>query len=198
MMHLLEKKWICRVASIDDAKMMANIYNETLSIGGHSPQLTLATEIELCRMINLYKSKGWPIWIVIYNNFIAGWLNIKPISWGYDTCHQTGDVSIYIHHKRYGSRAAILLSLIAYDNALRYGFNVLTCWIMSSNLASLALAKGFGMKQWGELPGIINFGGITSDLHIFGGRFDDTLWCEHMDNLHQKMSRLRDINSLKI
>ena len=48
------------------------------------------------------------------------------------------------------------------------GIKVLVAILLASNAPSVGLLKKFGYREWGRLPGIVDFGGRRVDHLVYG------------------------------
>jgi L-amino acid N-acyltransferase YncA len=180
-----------RRAGISDAQIFTDIYNETIDGGGHSPKLRTATVEAMQHTLRMAARMGWPIWAMTSHDQVAGWACIRPMAWGPEVCHRTGDLSIYVPTTWQGSGVAMQAIFVAYHEAPRHGFDAVSCWILSSNCKSTMLARACRLQRWGLMPRAACYGDRVDDVEIWGCRFDDAQWTVYMDTLEARITRRR-------
>ncbi|MBV6322461.1 GNAT family N-acetyltransferase [Duganella violaceipulchra] len=176
-----------------DADAIAAIYNESVNDGGHSPVLAASEPAEMDRLIRECRRHGWPSWVLLNGDDIIAWSQIRPIAWGPEVCHRTGDLSLYVRRDWHGRGVAMQVVRNVYREAQRHGFDAITCWILGGNRKSLMVARAFRMARWGCLPRAALNGDREDDVVIYGVRFDDLRWQGFMDEQnvrHRRRQRL--------
>lgn len=178
-----------RRARLADAQALVEIYNESVEGGGHSPVLCKATASTMSQIMRMCNNKGWPTWVLLSGDQIIAWAQIRPITWGPDICHRTGDLSIYVRQDWHGSGVAMRVVRNVYRDGQRYGFDAMTCWILGSNRKSIMIARACRMTQWGCMPRAAHYGDRVDDVIIYGIRFDDERWMSFMEKLDARYER---------
>lgn len=190
-----DKLYRCRLARPDDAAALADIYNETIAHGGHSPQISSTDADGMRRLLAFHQHNGWPLWTALRGDEPVAWASLRPISWGPQVCQRAGDVSVYVQRQRHGSRAALELIITVVEAAPRCGFDALSCWIIGSNSHSASLARGCGMRLWGSLPGVVRHGDRIEDLQIWGCRLDDAAWSDQFERMRARVCRRSSVGA---
>lgn len=169
-----------RYSNADDAEAMTAIYNESVAGGGHSPALRPASAQAMRQMVRECRRKGWPTWIMQHGAEAVAWAQVRPIAWGPEVCHRTGDVSLYVRRDWQGRGLPMHIVRHIYAEAQRHGFDALSCWILGSNRKSRMVARAFRLQLWGCLPGAAHYGDRTDDVLIYGVQLDDEPWRSFM------------------
>ena len=178
-----------RLATLEDAQHIADIYNQTIVGGGYSPQLHSTKHDDMRTTLRNWQHRGDPVWVFLKDEKIVAWACIHPIVWGAELCFRVGDLSVYVDRSWYGRGVAIQAALLAFDHAPRYGFEALTAWILSKNRKSSMLARAFRLQRWGLLPNAAQYGDDVFDVEIWGRRYSDMQWVNHVETLRSRIMR---------
>jgi len=165
-----------RYANTGDADAMTAIYNESVEGGGHSPALRPAGAEAMRQVVRECRRKGWPLWVMLHGGAPIAWAQVRPIAWGPEVCHRTGDVSLYVRSDWHGRGLPMRIVSLVYRDIRRHGFDALSCWILSSNRKSAMVARAFRLELWGRLPGAARYGDRVDDVLIYGAQLDDERW----------------------
>lgn len=189
---------IWRTARRDDVEAMIGIYNESVAGGGHSPTLENGTVEEMKTILAYARHKGWPLWVMTTpDGAVVGWAHLRTISWAQAACRSTGDLWLYVAESWQGSGIAMRMIRNVFKECPRYGFDAVTCWILCSNRRSLSLVRACRLTRWGQLPRIVDYGGLHFDLEIWGCRFDDPVWVAHMDRVERRYASLERLRGAR-
>ena len=135
---------VLRDATADDAQVIAEIYNETISTGIDTMDDTLQTEASIqAQMAGFNKRECFMV--LERDGYVVGWGIIKKYSPrpGYRFCCET---SVYLRHSevRKGYGSYIKTGLI--ERCKEYGYHHLLARIWASNAASIAYNEQFGYE----------------------------------------------------
>ncbi|OWQ93558.1 hypothetical protein CDN99_03595 [Roseateles aquatilis] len=146
---------------------------------------------------------GWPMWVMnaptdagdAQGNATTArppvaWAFLRPIAWAPEACSSTGDLWLYVSRDWQGSGIAMRMIRRVFRECRRHGFDAITCWILGSNRRSLSLVRACRLTRWGNLPAVVDYGGLRFDLEIWGCKLDDPVWLAHMDRLERRHARL--------
>ena len=184
-----------RLATVDDADAISAIYNQTIVGGGYSPQLQTTHQDDMRTTLRNWRRQGNPVWVFLHEGKIIAWSCIHPIVWGPELCFRTADFSVYVERSWYGQGVAIQAVLLAFDQAPRHGFESISAWILSKNRKSSMLARAFRLQRWGVLPQAAHYGDDVFDVEIWGRRYSDVPWVNHVETLRTRIMRRAQLRS---
>lgn len=159
---------LIRTATSDDWPRIIEIYNHAVSAGRCTADTTPMTVADRRDWLEQHTGDRFPIHLVLVNNLIAGWCSLSPYRPGREALAGVAEISYYIDrdYRRQGFADTLMKDAIAY--AEQHGFKHLIAILLDLNTASLALLKKHGFRQWGELPGIADFGDLICGQFIYG------------------------------
>lgn len=181
---------IWRRAQPADIPALTRIYNESVDGGGHSPALRDASEQGLAHLLAESRANGWPLWVMADGDALVGWAHVRRIAWGGSACGNVGDIWLYVAQDWHRKGVAMQMLRRVHPELLPHGFDIVTCWILGSNRASLALVRACRLQRWACLPQVVRYGDRGNDLEIWGARADDPEWHRYMTRLDQRYRRL--------
>ena len=162
--HLLGLGWV-RPAQAHDASALAEIYNQTALTGRNSPTDSHATVEEMAHMIQRHSRSGWALWVCLAQQQVAGFVLLRPFSWG--LLGETAERAIYISKTWRGIGLGDELMTLCYALAEQYAYLNVTSWIFSDNPAALALARKTEHK-WAYFPSLARSAGELRAVDVFG------------------------------
>ena len=136
---------ILRDATLDDASVIAEIYNESIRAGGATMDLSLKTPADIGKYINGFSDRETYLLLEREDGYVIGWGVIKGFGEGpmYHSCCET---SVYLRHaeirKGYGSR----IKQAVLDRCKVYGYHHLVARVWASNTASIEYNKNYGYE----------------------------------------------------
>ena len=151
-----------RDAMLDDAEVIAEIYNVSIRAGGATMDLAPKTPDDIRNYINGFNEREVYLLLERDDGYVVGWGVIKRFSDSpaYRHCCET---SVYLRRdeirKGYGSR----LKRVVIDRCRAYGFHHVVARIWADNTASIEYNKNFGY----ELVG------IQKEIGYVDGRWQD-------------------------
>lgn len=155
-----------RPARSEDLEFIVNVYNSTIT----SRMVTADTEaISVEERIEWFKahSERYPLWIIRVDQIDIGFVSIRPF-YGRPAYRNTVEISIYLDEKHRGKGYGKQVLLKGISLCKKLGHKNLLGFIFEHNLASIALFKKCGFKEWGLLPGIAEMDGHHYSLSIMG------------------------------
>ncbi|MBB3194440.1 GNAT family N-acetyltransferase [Roseateles terrae] len=179
-----------RRAHPEDVPALTRIYNESVDGGGHSPALCDASEQGLAHLMKESRTNGWPLWVLAHGNELVGWAYVRRIAWGGAACGNVGDIWLYVAKAWHRKGIPMQMLRRVHPELLPHGFDIVTCWVLGSNRASLALVRACRLQRWACLPQVVRYGDRVNDLEIWGVRADDPQWQRYMRRLDQRYRRL--------
>ena len=163
---------IIRDATLDDAAVIAEIYNESIRAGGATMDLALKTPEDIRNYINGFSERETYLLMCRDDGYVVGWGVIKHFGEGptYRHCCET---SVYLRHaeirKGYGSR----IKRVLIDRCKAYGYHHIVARIWASNTASIEYNKHFGYELVGIQKEIGYVGGQWQDIALMQLVLDD-------------------------
>lgn len=156
-----------RFAQRQDLEQINSIYNQAVASKQTAHTIGLTTE-EREKWFKAHSADSYPVIVYENENKITGWLSFSPYREGRQALRKTAEISFYVDQdfRRKGIGTSLLET--AKRLALDYSFNTLFGIILETNLASIYLMQKCGFKQWGFLPGVAQFGGVTCGHLYFG------------------------------
>ena len=137
-----------RDATLDDAAVIAEIYNESIRAGGATMDLALKTPDDIRKYINGFNERETYLLLERDDGYVVGWGVIKHFGEG-PAYHDACETSVYLRHaeirKGYGSR----IKRVLIDRCKRYGYRHLVARIWATNTASIEYNKNYGYELVG-------------------------------------------------
>lgn len=199
-----------RLAKPADAGALIRIYNESVAGGGHSPTLDNGTEEAMLALLAESRRKGWPVWVMTAPSDEGGdgtcaaappvpvaWAHMRTIAWAPSVCRSAGDLWLYVAESWQGSGVAMRMIRGVFKECRRYGFDLVTCWILGVNRRSLSLVRACRLERWALMPAVVDYGGLRFDLEVWGCRLDDPVWLAHMDRLGRRQAGIERLRAAR-
>ena len=137
-----------RDAALDDAAVIAEIYNESIRAGGATMDLTLKTPDDIRTYIKSFNERETYLLLERDDGYVVGWGVIKHFGEG-PAYQQACETSVYLRHaeirKGYGSR----LKRFMIGRCKAYGYHHIVARIWASNTASIEYNKNYGYEMVG-------------------------------------------------
>ena len=137
-----------RDATLDDAAVIAEIYNESIRAGGATMDLALKTPDDIRNYIKGFDERETYLLLERDDGYVVGWGVIKHFGEG-AVYHDACETSVYLRHteirKGYGSR----LKRYMIDRCKAYGYHHIVARIWASNTASIEYNKNYGYEMVG-------------------------------------------------
>ena len=156
---MIENNMNIRVARIKDLEMMVEIYNQAISAGEKTADITPFTAAERINWFEEHTPEKYPILVAVKNNSIVGYLTISAYRPGRMALSKTAEVSCYIHFKHHcqGIASRLLRHAVRLSPSLQVK-NLLAI-VIDTNQASIRFLEKHGFERWGHLPGVGEFHG---------------------------------------
>ena len=137
-----------RDATLDDAAVIAEIYNESIRAGGATMDLELKTPGAIRKYINGFNERERYMLLTRADGYVLGWGVIKHYGEGpvYRQCCET---SIYLRHSEIRKGYGSYLKRAVIERCRVYGYHHIVARIWASNTASIAYNKHFGYELVG-------------------------------------------------
>ncbi len=168
----MSKDLIIRDATLEDAAVIAEIYNESIRVGGATMDLALKTPEDIRKYMKGFNERETYVLLERADGYVAGWGVIKHFGEG-PAYRQTGETSVFLRHaevrKGYGSR----LKRYMIDRCKAYGYHHLVARIWASNTASIEYNKHFGYEIVGIQKEIGYVDGQWRDVALMQLVIDD-------------------------
>jgi len=158
-----------RKAIIADLPAIVAIYNQAVAAGLQTADTEPWKAEDKITWFNEHQHTGYPIFTAVTNdNTVAGFVAISPYRPGRGALRFTKEVSYYINHHylRQGAGEALLKHAI--QQAAYYTAKTIIAIVLDTNKPSVALLEKMGFAQWGCLPNVAEFEGITCSHLYFG------------------------------
>ena len=117
-----------------------------------------------------FNQKQRPIWLIEYNDQIAGWVSLEYF-YGRPAYIHTAEISIYLddEFKHHGLGSSAIEFVISQLKPLQ--IDTLVAFVFSHNLPSQGLFKKYGFEQWAHMPDVALMDGVERSLDILGKKF---------------------------
>ena len=102
------------------------------------------------------------------DNHVIAWLSFSKYRPGRGAFKKTAEISYYIHNHFRQQGIGTALVQFARQHAIQYGFKNLLAMVLEWNTGSIRLLKKNGFEQWGYLPSVADFDGVTCGHLYFG------------------------------
>jgi phosphinothricin acetyltransferase len=158
-----------RVANPDDLKDIVNIYNQAITAGQRTADLTTFDVKDRIGWFTSHDAERHPILVADTGRKVIGYLSISPYREGRQALRQTAEVSYYVDFECHGQGTASLLMRHALTICPALGIRVLFAILLEGNDASIRLLNRFGFEKWGFMPGVATFEGVELG-HLYYGR----------------------------
>ena len=157
-----------RTAIIEDLETIVEIYNQAISAGQRTADITPFTTEDRKKWFEDHTPDKDPILVAEDNNVIVGYLTISPYRPGRMALRHTAEVSCFVHfdHHRQGIASNLLRHAIGMCPSIQ--IKNLFAIIIDSNQASINLLVKYGFEKWGHLPRVAKFDGIEIG-HLYYG-----------------------------
>ena len=162
-----------RNATIEDLADIVNIYNQAISKGFQTADIS-PVEIEERKLwFEEHSHCHYPIYVYIDKNEVVGWLSISPYRKGREALRFTAEVSYYIdeNHQKQGIGSRLLQHAI--QDMPKLGLKTLFAILLDVNQGSKRLLEKFGFDRWGYLPNIAEFKGQMCGQFYYGFQIKD-------------------------
>ncbi len=137
-----------RDATVDDAAVIAEIYNESIRAGGATMDMSLKTRDDIRKYIKGFDERETYLLLERDDGYVIGWGVIKHFGEG-PAYREACETSVYLRHaeirKGYGSR----LKRYMIERCKAYGYHHIVARIWASNTASIEYNKHYGYEMVG-------------------------------------------------
>lgn len=157
-----------RTASAADWPRIIEIYNHAVSDGRCTADIEPLTVEGRRDWLVQHTSKRYPIRLALEEGIVVGWCSLSPYRPGRKALSGVAEISYYIAREYRGKGFAnqLMNDAIAYAEA--NDFTHLLAILLDNNIASLSLLRKHQFRQWGQLPGIVDFGSLICGQYIYG------------------------------
>lgn len=157
-----------RLVEEKDYQRVLDILNQAIEARKFTAQLSPATmEMRKDWFIH-HSAPRHPMYVAELNGEVVGWITLTEFRAGREGFRFTSEVSYYIDNKCHQKGIGSMLMSQAIEAAREIGFKNLVAVIFDSNLGSRKLAKKFGFKLWGHMPGAVNIDGNEIGCDYWG------------------------------
>lgn len=157
-----------RIATTDDAAMVADIYNQAIAAGLKTADISSVSIKNRIEWLQQHDKDYYPVIIAEIDGAIVGYGSISPYRNGREALKTTAEISYYVHNSffRRGVGAKIIEELISFSASV--GIKNLFAIVIGDNTSSIDILKKFNFKKWGVMPGVVEFRGKEYD-HLYYG-----------------------------
>lgn len=157
-----------RVARPEDLPAIVDIYNSAVLSRFETADMDT---LHWKRRISWFRSHApgkFPLFVYERDREVAGWASVSSYRMGRKALRYTAEISYYVHplHKRQGIGTSLLRHLIEQSSVL--GFKSLLAIVLDKNTGSIQLLIQNGFEQWGHLPEVADFEGVTCGHNYYG------------------------------
>jgi L-amino acid N-acyltransferase YncA len=160
-----------RHAEIRDLPQIVAIYNAAIPGRAATADLEPVTVEARTPWFREFDPARRPLWVHcdVSGGPATGWFSVRSF-YGRPAYHATAETAVYTapgHQRRGIGRALVRHALAA---APTLGLRTLLAFVFGHNAASLALFRGAGFYDWGQLPQVAELDGVERDVVILGLR----------------------------
>jgi L-amino acid N-acyltransferase YncA len=159
-----------RIAQYKDLKSIVEIYNQAISVGQKTADITSVKIKDKIQWFKDHRAKKYPILVAEKNNKVIGYLSISPYRPGRMALKYSAEVSYFINFKNHRQGVASNLLRKAIELCPELSIKTLFAILIDTNESSVNLLEKFGFKQWGHLPKIAMFDEIEVGQYYYGLR----------------------------
>ncbi len=156
-----------RIAKIIDLKAIVDIYNQAISVGEKTADVTPLKYEDRIKWFEEHGEK-YPIYVAELNNIIVGWVSISAYRPGRMALSKTAEISYYIHFDYHRLGIGTELMQYAIKKCPSLGITSLIAILLDVNKGSIYILEKFGFSRWGHLPEIADFNGVSVGQYIYG------------------------------
>lgn len=157
---------LIQTATIDDLPKIVEIYNESIPDRQATADTVPIKVEDRIAWFNAH-SKQRPLWVIIENEIIMGWLSLHDF-YGRPAYKKTVEISVYVSKQHQKKGLAKQLVQHCFANISELEINTILAFVFAHNIASLELFKKFGFLQWGYLPQVAELDEQQKDVVILG------------------------------
>jgi phosphinothricin acetyltransferase len=159
---------IVREAVFDDLEAIVEIYNQAVSEGGRTGDLSPLSTSDRKDWFKSHTPNHFPIFVAELNNKVIGWLSLSPYRAGRQAFAHSAEISYYIDYNHHKMGIASKLIQHAVASCPKIGIEILFAILLECNSASKKLLQKHGFEQWGCLPDVAKIDGQKVS-HLYYG-----------------------------
>ena len=165
----MKKQCFLRIAKREDLPTLVGIYNQAIRTRIATGHLV---EFEIQDRVGWFEKfdDEYPIYIVEYNQEIAGYGTLSPYRPGRGAMKSIAEISFFLDEKYQGMGIGSFLMSHMLEDCQRIGKKTLLAILLDINDKSIRLLKKFGFKQWGHFPDVIELNNQTCGQLVYGLR----------------------------
>lgn len=158
-----------RLAQLEDLPRIDRIYNQAITEGQKTADLTPWSETQRLQWFQEHDSEKYPLFVADISGEVVGYATVSPYRKGREALRFTVELSLYIaaEHRLMGVGHALMTSMLNFCETV--GIKSVFGIIMDTNIGSIALMKKFGFVQWAHMPNIADFDGVEVG-HVYYGK----------------------------
>jgi phosphinothricin acetyltransferase len=164
-----------RIASPEDLKAMVDIYNQAISAGQKTADITPVTSADRKQWFDEHTPDKYPILVAEKGESIVGYLTISAYRPGRAALRHTAEVSYFIHFEHHRQGIASRLLQHAIDMCPSLQIKTLFAILIDSNTASIRQLEKHGFVKWGHMPRVAEFDGVEVGHLYYGLRVETSL-----------------------
>ena len=161
-----------RIAERKDLEAIVEIYNQAISAGQKTADLTPFTTDDRKQWFEGHTPDKYPIIVAEEKEQVLGYLTISAYRSGRNALRHTAEVSFFIHFEHHRQGIASRLLQHAIDMCPKLEIKTLFGILLDSNKASVKIFEKFGFEKWGHMPRVAEFDGIEVGHLYYGLRID--------------------------
>jgi len=143
-----------RTAQIADLHEIVDIYNQAITEGGFTADLTTFTVNQKESWFQSYNTSQYGIYVVTINNIIVGYFYFSPWRSGREAFQSVAEVSFYISKNYRGRGIGNIILEDAISKAKEKKFETLLAILLDINTRSKSLLVKHGFETVGHIPNI--------------------------------------------
>ena len=157
-----------RIATTDDLEAIVEIYNLAIAARFQTCFTEPFTVDTRLSWFQEHKPAIYPIFVYVHVGKVVGYLNVSPYRQGRNALRFAVEVSYFIHpdFHRMGMGTSLLESALICCR--ESGYKTVLAILLETNTGSIKLLEKFGFANWGYLPQIADFDGITCSQLYYG------------------------------
>jgi phosphinothricin acetyltransferase len=158
-----------RIASVDDLVSINEIYNESIPHKKSTADTRPYTLEERVRWFESHNPDEYPVFVAEIENRVVGYVCYSAYRPRRLALRTSAEISYFVRFSNHGMGIGSTLLEYAVKRAGEFNLKFLIAILISHNHPSIGVLKKFGFEEWGRMPGIVEFDGLTYD-HLYYGR----------------------------
>ncbi len=155
-----------RVALESDLEAIVTIYNQAVRDQRTADMDELLPSDRAAWLANHTSSR--PVLVSELDGRVVGWISVSQYRPGRRALRYSAEVSYYVDYQMHGKGVGSAMMKYVLERCSEFDVKILFAILLENNLASIALLKKFGFRQWATLPNVAHFDDVTIGQVYYG------------------------------